>query len=730
MGVSKLIVASARLPVSLHKAGERWEAQASPGGLATALRAVAEKRPFTWIGWPGTHLAPEERPAVAEILAEQSHGVPVFINEEELGGFYEEFSNRVLWPLFHNLPTPVKFDHAAWSLYQKINRRFADVICEQASPGDTVWVHDYQLALVPKLLRERGVDCAVGFFLHIPFPASETYRALPVRQSILRGMLGADLLGFHSYEYVSHFRSSALRILGLESDPEGVLLPTHRAHLGVLPIGIEPSEVEQLSETDEAAAQYAELSESLRGRKVILGVDRLDYTKGLPQKFSAFEELLRKRPDLRDQVVLIQVASPSRMGVVEYQALKREMDELAGRIAGTYSTLGGSPLMYINQNVSRARLTALYRLADVALITPVRDGMNLVSLEYIAARGETPGTLILSEFTGSATCLPGAVLVNPHNPSQIASALATALSQQPSAESWEHMRDFVLHNTSSRWAERFLARLESAYHDAAGRIRRLRIDDGDVIERLSQSERPLILLDYDGTLQPHVRLPSQAAPSARVKRVLAELAGAGLTYVISGRTSDVLDDWLGDLDIGLVCEHGLAVRHPGGPWSEPPTLDLGALEEIVAPIFKDFTERTPGSRVESKAASVAWHYRGADPKLGAWRAKELRAVLESSLSGQPYVVLGGSRVIEVRHVEVSKGHATTALLDRYPNSDFVFCAGNDRTDEDMFEALRRSGRGPAVICHVGSVHAAAEFFVESPRELLAQLESMIATWRA
>lgn len=667
---------------------------------------------------------------MARILAKESHGVPIFINEEELGGFYEEFSNRVLWPLFHNLPTPVKFDHAAWELYQRINRRFADAICEVASPGDTVWVHDYQLALVPKLLRERGLDCAVGFFLHIPFPSSETYRALPVRQSILRGMLGADLVGFHAYEYVSHFRSATLRILGLESDPEGVLLPTHRAHLGVLPIGIEPSEIAELSETEEAAAQYEELSQSMRGRKVILGVDRLDYTKGLPQKLLAFEELLRKHPELREEVVLIQVASPSRMAVAEYQALKREMDELVGRIAGAYSTLGGSPLSYINQNVSRARLTALYRLADIALITPVRDGMNLVSLEYVAARGTHPGTLILSEFCGSATCLPGAVLVNPHNPSQIASALATALSQpEASAESWEHMRDFVLHNTSSRWAERFLARLEAAYHDAAGRVRRLRMDDGEVIARMAQSTQPLILLDYDGTLQPHVRLPSQAAPAPRVRRVLAKLAAVGTVYVVSGRTADTLDEWLGDLDIGMVCEHGLAVRHPGEPWSEPPALDLGALEELVAPIFKDFTERTPGSRVESKAASVAWHYRGADPKLGAWRAKELRSVLESSLSGQPYVVLGGSRVIEVRHVEVSKGHATCALLDRYAGADFVFCAGNDRTDEDMFDALRRSGRGPAVICYVGSVHAAAEFFVESPRELLAQLEAMIDVWR-
>jgi trehalose 6-phosphate synthase/phosphatase len=721
----KLIVASARLPVTVRSEGEGWTAEASPGGLATALRAVADRRPFTWIGWPGTYVGEEDREAVRDKLAVDNLGIPVFIDEAEHEGFYGEFSNRVLWPLFHNLTGPLQFDEHAWELYQRVNRRFADAILEHARPGDTIWVHDYQLALVPRMLRESSMECPIGFFLHIPFPSSETYRTLPVRESILRGMLGADLIGFHAYEYVGHFRSSTLRILGLESDPEAVLLPTHHAHLGVLPIGIEPGEIDEFARTEECVDQYEELERAVKGRKVILGVDRLDYTKGLPQKLLAFEELLRDNPELREQVVLIQVASPSRTGVAEYQALKRELDELAGRISGTYSTLGTSPLIYINQHIPRSRLTALYQLADIALVTPVRDGMNLVALEYVAARGDKPGTLVLSEFTGAAPCLPGAVLVNPHNPSEIAEALAAAVAlDKPSAEAFAHMREFVLRNTSVAWAERFLRRLESNWAVEDQRHRRLSFARKDIADRARGARGSLIVLAYDGTIRPHVTMPSYAAPSRELRALLANLADVASVYVVSGRQAELLDAWLGDLPVGLVSEHGYQTKRAGGMWSEPPRLDLRPLDEMVAPVFRDFTERTPGSQVERKAGTIAWHYRGSDPKFGTWRAKELHSVLETSLANEPFAVLAGARVIEVRHAEVSKARAAQALLEEHAGADLIFCAGNDRTDEDMLEVMQRAGRERTFVCQVGSTHSGVEFFVETPQELVHELETL------
>jgi trehalose 6-phosphate synthase/phosphatase len=702
---------------------------ASPGGLATALRAVAGQRPFVWVGWPGAAVPEEERAGVARLLREEDAGVPVFLERKEMLGWYEELSNRVLWPLFHAMPAAIRVAPGAWQRYVDVNRRFADAIAEQARPCDTIWVHDYQLALVPHMLRQRELDCAIGFFLHIPFPASETFRTLPVREEILRGILGANFIGFHAYEYISHFRSSALRILGVESDPEHVVLPTHHARMGALPIGIEPQEIEEVARQPESETEYAELRERYKGRKVILGVDRLDYTKGLPQKLVAFEELLEKNPELAERVVFIQIASPSRMGVAEYQKLKREIDELVGRISGRFGGLSSTPLVYMHQHVPREKLVPLYKLADIALVTPLRDGMNLVCLEYVAARGEDPGTLILSEFAGAAQCLSGAVLVNPYHTSRIAAALADAIEDEPNAEAFSHMREFVFGNTSAVWAGRFLYRLEQTWREFGGRVKRLRASDARLSEQMRRAQRPLLLLDYDGTMQAHVRVPSQAAPSQRVRALLAEAQKVARTYVVSGRSADVLDQWMGDLGIGMVCEHGLAVRHPGGAWPAPPEVDTRVLEEVVQPLMHDFCERTPGSRVEKKAASLAWHHRGSDPKLGNWRANELVNQLESRLSSQPYNVLMGARVVEVRHVDLTKAAAVNAILAANSDCDFILCAGNDRTDEDMFQAVAAS-RLPSATIFVGGVNTSAEFFVEEPTELLDRLEEMVEVLRS
>ena len=731
----QLVVASARLPVALTRKTEGsdphgWQVSASPGGLATALRAVAGQRPFVWVGWPGAPVPEAERDEVTALLRESGGGVPVFLERKEVLGWYEELSNRVLWPLFHAMPPAIRVAPGAWQRYVDVNQRFADAIAEVARPGDTIWVHDYQLALVPQMLRRRELDCAIGYFLHIPFPASETFRTLPVREEILRGILGANFIGFHAYEYISHFRSSALRILGVESDPEHVVLPTHHARMGALPIGIEPEEIEEIGRRPETIAEFDELRERYRGRTVILGVDRLDYTKGLPQKLVAFEELLEKNPELADKVVFIQIASPSRMNVAEYQKLKREVDELVGRISGRFGGVSGSPLVYVHEHVPREKLIPLYQLADIALVTPLRDGMNLVCLEYIAARGEKPGTLILSEFAGAAQCLSGAELVNPYHTGRIATVLAEALrDENPSAEAFTHMREFVYGNTSTVWAGRFLYRLEQTWREFGGRVQRLRAKDARAAERVRRAQRPLLLLDYDGTLHGHVRIPSLATPAPRVRQFLAEAQRVARTYVVSGRPAAVLDEWMGDLGVGLVCEHGLAVRHPGEAWPQPPEVDTRLLEEIVQPLFRDFCERTPGSRMEKKAASLAWHHRGSDPKLGTWRANELVNQLEGRLSGQPYSVLMGARVVEVRHVNMTKAAAVNAILAASSDCDLIVCAGNDRTDEDMFQAVAAS-RLSSIAVYVGGVNTSAEFFVETPDELLDRLEEMVATWRS
>lgn len=725
---SRLVVASVRLPVSVKRDDHGWSVEDSPGGLATALRAVSTERPFTWVGWPGAFVPKSERDEIASTLEKDHGAIPVFLEEKQHKGFYREISNRVLWPLFHNLPETVHFDWGAWTDYCWVNQQFAEAIARVTRPGDTVWVHDYQLALVPEMLREAGLECALGFFLHIPFPSSETFRALPVREPLLRGMAGADLAGFHTYDYARHFRSSALRVLGSESDPEVLKLPTHDCRLGVLPIGIDPAEVVDFSRLPEVEKQRALLEKEYEGRTVVLGVDRLDYTKGIPHKLRAFARFLDKYPDLRKSVVLIQVASPSRTRVQEYKELKAEVDQLVGQINGRFGSARHTPVVYINRHVERSRLTALYQLAKVMLVTPVRDGMNLVALEYIAARQDNPGTLLLSEFAGAASCLAGAELINPHNTEGVADALAAAVREAPKAKAFAGMSDFVHSNTAVRWAKRFVDSLEAHYQEQSAALQKLKVDREPVRSLLTTGEHPLVLLDYDGTLVPHVADPDEAAPTKQVRDVLAGLAEVANVFVVSGRPRVTMEEWLGDLHIGLVCEHGWSLRTVESDWSPPPNVNISDLESIVRPTLEAFTERTPGSFIEEKAGSLVWHYRRTSPQLGVLRARELRATLDSQLAGRGLTVLPGSRVVEVRPVGITKGEAAWRVLELYPDTDFVFAAGNDTTDLDMFEAIGRMER-PYLVCQVGRIQATGDYFVQSPQRLLAALEQLIALRR-
>jgi len=722
----KLFVVSARLPVRLSLIGQTWRAGPSPGGLATALRSVAETRSLTWVGWPGARVRTGDRREVTERLPDYT--VPVFLEQDEYEGFYEQFSNRLLWPLFHNISGRLKFDRQAWAHYGRVNEHFADAVCDAARPGDVVWVHDYQLALLPQLLRRRGLVCAIGFFLHIPFPSHETYRTLPVRSDLLRGMLGADLIGFHTYEFAQHFRNACLRVLGLGAEQETIVLPSHNAHLGVHPIGIDPEEILALAEREDVRDEAAQLRRRFGGKRVVLGVDRLDYTKGIPEKLLAFEEFLLRNPEWRSRVVLIQVAAPSRTGVLEYQELKREVDELVGRINGRYGTFNHVPIVYINQSIPLSQLAALYNVADVAFITPLRDGMNLVALEYVAARGVRPGTLVLSEFAGAASCLSGARLVNPHNTSLMADVLRDALEGQTTDEAFARMREFVHHNTATVWADRFLRRLDGVYE--AQRIGATRLDLRAHAGTGPPDAARLMLLDYGGTLQPLTPIYGSTAPEERLRKLLTDLASLGSVYVLSGQPADVLDDWFRGVPIGLVCEHGLAVRAPGDGWSDLPTVTTEMLDDVVKPVLVHYFEHTPGSKLERRPASLAWQYRTADPKLGPMRAKELYAHLEDLLRNSPYTVVSTAHSIEVRPSEFTKARVGRRLLDEHPSAAWVFCAGNDKADEEMFEALQRSDRGAVLSCYVGGKHTIGRYYVESPAELLKELEFLAVAWKA
>ncbi|KAI9920843.1 hypothetical protein PsorP6_002634 [Peronosclerospora sorghi] len=481
----RLIMVSNRLPISFHRnenTGE-WSFSMSSGGLVTALNGIRDQVPFIWIGWLGEEIPHDEQSKVREKLAREFNCVPVFLSKEIAARYYNGFSNDILWPIFHYVPLPLfrpgsekKFDFRQWDAYKLANKRFAQAVNQVYREGDFVWVHDYHLMMLPKLLRSRHPLCKVGWFLHTPFPSAEMYRMLPVGKEILEGLLGADLLGFHTYDYARHFIAACARLPGASTSPKGVELGNHFSGIGVFPIGIDPEHFENILNSDPTQKRIQELTTKFAGRKIIIGVDRMDYIKGIPHKLLAMERFLSLYPERRKDVVLIQIGVPSRTGVEEYQHLAASVNEMVGRINGRFGTLTHSPVHYIHQSVTPSELVALYNLADVCLVTSIRDGMNLVSHEYVMCQSQScephrdgPGVLILSEFAGSAQSLSGAIRVNPWNTTDMANALRYALELPLMEREYRqtNLHRYVKTHTASFWGRSFLSDLEDAVSRSA-----------------------------------------------------------------------------------------------------------------------------------------------------------------------------------------------------------------------------------------------------------------------
>ena len=464
--MSRLLIVSNRLPVTLAVDDGEAHVVPSVGGLATGLRGPHERTGGLWIGWPGqpAPTSAKRRADLGQLLA--AHGtVPVWLTQAEVTRFYEEVSNGVVWPLFHYLPDQMPLHVEHWDVYEAANARFADAVAAQYRPGDTIWVHDYQLMRLPALLRERLPAARIGFFLHIPFPSHELFATLPARAAVLRGLLGADLVGFHTAAYARHFADSVRRVLGLAATPEGVNVGGRPVRVGVFPMGVDAAAYAERAARPEVEAELASLAPAGSRDEVALfvGVDRLDYTKGIPRRLLAFEQLLARHPELRERVRLVQVAVPSRTAVRAYQKFRHELDALVGRINGAYGTARWTPVHYLYRSVPEAQLLALYRAARVMLVTPVRDGMNLVAKEFVACRADEDGVLVLSEFVGAAAELTDALSVNPFDVDGAAEAYYRALTM-PREERRARMRalrERVRSYDVHAWAESFLAALDA-----------------------------------------------------------------------------------------------------------------------------------------------------------------------------------------------------------------------------------------------------------------------------
>ena len=726
--MQRLIIVSNRLPVSVEKRAGSIVVKGSVGGVATGLGAYHDAHESIWVGWadvPVARLSSDEREDVRAKLAEDHRCVPVFLTAADVRGFYAGFSNETLWPLFHHFTQYAQFDAGNWAAYERVNRKYCDAVLEVAKPGDTIWVQDYQLMLLPKMLREKLPEARIGFFLHIPFPSFEVFRILPWRREILEGLLGSDLIGFHTYDYVRGFLSSVRRILAVEEQYGRMVIDERLVTVDAFPMGIDYEHYAQGADSPRARKGALRIKAGTEERKVVLSIDRLDYTKGIPERLRAYDEFLDRYPEWRERVSLICLAVPSRTKVERYRMLKAEVEQLVGSINGKHGTLDWTPVRYLYRSLPFHALSAMYAAADVAYITPLRDGMNLVAKEYVAARRDTGGVLVLSEMAGAARELGEAVQVNPYDRDGMVEGLRSALVM-PFDEQLERMAAMqhrVSRYTVSRWAEEFLGSVEQvkfmqlAYdahllHDAA--IDRL-------VHAYRGAERRLLMLDYDGTLVPFAATPGQARPSPRVYELLEKLASdpRNEVVIISGRQRDSLEEWLGELPIDLVAEHGVWLRGRSGQWvtAEPMSDEW---KPRILPILELFVDRTPGAFVEVKDFSVAWHYRAIHPGLAETRVSELKEALVGIAGDLDLNIMEGNKVVEIKSAKVNKGSAAHRWMCR-DDGAFVMAIGDDRTDEDMFEMAPAD----AWTIKVGRGSTHAHFSIRSVRDVYDLLSSMV-----
>jgi trehalose 6-phosphate synthase/phosphatase len=729
--MARLILASNRLPIAARTERGELVVTNSPGGLASGLSGLHETGDGLWVGWPGEtwRLAPHQREALRQRLIDM-RCVPVELTAGEVQRYYESFSNGVLWPLLHYELDRLPMHPRGWDAYRRVNERFADTVVDSYRPGDVVWVHDYQLMLVPAMVRRRVPGAAIGFFFHVPFPSSELFRVLPWRRELLEGVLGATLVGFHTASYAGHFLSSASKILGCETGNGRVRIDGRQVSVADFPMGIDGSAYERLALDETVVGETARLRRASGEAQLIVSVDRLDYTKGIPRRLLSFERLLERYPSLRGHVRLVQVAAPSREAVSQYREYRRSVDELVGRVNGRFATLGHDPIQYISRSLPRERIVALFGAASVALVTPLRDGMNLVAKEFVASRVDEDGVLVLSEFAGAAAELSGALLVNPYDLDGVATALRHALAM-PAAERRDRMRGLrarVAEYDVHRWAREFLHALDkeqrrAARSAAAGSGLADAVRPLDVLAELDPGRRGALslVLDYDGTLVPLKPRPEEAWPDDEILRLLATLAGLPevTVHVTSGRRRDDLERWLGHLPLGLHAEHGLWTRVPGQPHWHRRMGDRPAWLDEVRPRLEARAREVAGSFVEEKDASLAWHYRNVEPAVGDRAVRQLRRELGGALRKGEATILDGNKVVEVREASIHKGLLVTELADAQPESRMLI-AGDDATDEDMFAAAPRD----AITVRVGPGRTRARFRLAGPdqvRSLLAEL---------
>lgn len=777
----RMIIVGNQLPLRAHRSDSgEWIFSWDEDSLLLQLKdGLGEDVEVTYIGCLKEQIDPREQDDVAQTLLETFKCVPAFIPTELFSKFYHGFCKQHLWPLFHYmLPLSPdlggRFDRSLWQAYLSVNKIFADKVMEVISPDDDfVWVHDYHLMVLPTFLRKRFNRVKLGFFLHSPFPSSEIYRTLPVRDELLRALLNSDLIGFHTFDYARHFLSCCSRMLGLSYQSKrgyiGLEYYGRTVSIKILPVGIHIGQLQSVLNLPDTEAKVAELRDQFRGQTVVLGVDDMDIFKGISLKLLAMEQLLIQHPDKRGKVVLVQIANPARGRGKDVQEVQSETTATVSRINGTFGRQGYKPVVLIDTPLQFFERIAYYVIAECCLVTAVRDGMNLIPYEYIICRqgneklDETlrlnPSTpkksmLVVSEFIGCSPSLSGAIRVNPWNIDAVAEAMDTALIVSEAEKQMRHEKHYRYVSTHdvAYWARSFLQDLERACRDHVRRrcwgigfglgfrvialdpnFRKLSVEH--IVSSYKRTKSRAILLDYDGAMM----LPGSITTTANteVVGILNSLCRdpKNVVFLVSGKGRNTLTEWFSACEnLGLAAEHGYFVRtNHEADWETCVSVPDFDWKQIAEPVMQLYTETTDGSTIETKESALVWSYQYADPDFGSCQAKELLDHLESVLANEPVSVKSGQHIVEVKPQGVNKGivaeHLLSTMQQKGMLPDFVLCIGDDRSDEDMFEVIlsARDSLSPVAevfACTVGQKPSKAKYYLEDTTEIVRMLQGL------
>lgn len=715
----QLFIVSNRTPVGVSKDGLSITAG---GGLVAGLSSVHQSTNALWLGYCGEDPA-KTNPKTHEMLRREHRVISVPIDPTLYKKYYEGMSNATIWPLCHYSPTLIEYRQDFWEAYESINRLFCDEICRAAGEGDYIWVHDYHLMLLPSMLREARPDLNIGYFHHIPFPSSEIFRNLPQRKTVLKGLLGADIIGFHTYDYVRHFMTCVTRILGKDVSLNQIQLFDRTVKVGAFPLGIDVKRIHEAMTSDMYKKTEKEMLDVVGEHKTVyLGIDRLDHTKGIPQRLMAFGALLEKHPELAKQISFIQICVPSRENVKAYRQLKLEVERLVGEVNGRHASPGHTPIQYMYRTFRPEEVYAFMKKSDVAVVTPVRDGLNLVCKEFVACKGEEPGTLILSEFAGAAAELGEAILVNPYNIDEMADAMYKAF-MMPGDERKAKMSasyNRVASYNNETWFKDYMQSWTTnvdAKHRQSAPVTAETL--AELKSRFAEGTTTNIFIDYDGTLVPIARRPELAAPSAELKDLFSKLNPHVNIVIVSGRPRTFFDEHFDKNACSVFAEYGAFFRRRGqSNWEDLLSeSSFAEIKDLCLEPIRAFEARVPGSFIEIKERSIVFHYREAEQVYAQVQAFELRELLDQILNKTMYNASLGKRTVEVRSAICQKQEAIRYYLDHHANGSAkgaFLSLGDEVTDEGMYGVYPDRN----VSIHVGRLSHNAKYSVKTPADVL------------